>query len=163
VLTSPQTSVALRPVRPEDEAFLYEVYASTRADEMALVAWNEEQKDAFLHMQFNAQRTHYQKYYPRAEYQVIQRDENSIGRLIVDRSKNPILVIDIAILPEYRNNGIGTALITDLMAEAANLDWAIILHVEVFNPAIKLYERLGFVKTNEQGIYYEMMWRPQAN
>jgi ribosomal protein S18 acetylase RimI-like enzyme len=154
--------ITSRISQPTDGEFLFSVYASTRAEEMALVPWTPEQKESFLRMQSNAQLTHYQKYYPKAEHQIIQCDENSIGRLIVDRSKDPILVIDIALLPEYRNNGIGTALITNLMAEAANLHWALTLHVEVFNPAMRLYERLGFVKTSEQGIYHEMMWQPQT-
>ena len=159
--TSIGEQVILRSILPQDDSFLFQVYASTRADEMALVPWTAERKEAFLRMQFNAQRVHYQKYYPRAEYQIIQLGRVSVGRLIVDWSQNPILVIDIALLPEYRNNGIGTALMKDIMAEAAKLHWATTLHVEIFNPAMKLYERLGFVKTSEQGIYYEMTWQPR--
>lgn len=153
-------SIVLRNILSQDDAFLFQVYASTRAEEMALVPWTAEQKNAFLQMQFNAQRTHYQKYYPGAEYQIIQLGDISIGRLIVDWSKNPVLLIDIALLPEYRKNGIGTSILKEVMAEAAKRHWAMILHVEVFNPALKLYERLGFVKTSEQGIYYEMTWNP---
>lgn len=153
--------IILRDVLPQDDSFLFQVYASTRAEEMAMVPWSMEQKNAFLLMQFTAQRTHYQKYYPRAKYQVIQLENVAIGRLIVDWSKNPVLLIDIALLPGYRNKGLGTAILKDMLAETTKLHWAMILHVETFNPALKLYERLGFVKTNEQGIYYEMTWNPK--
>lgn len=149
----------LRTVTADDTDFLYSVYASTRSDEMALVDWTDEQKEAFVWMQFNAQRQHYATYYPGAEYDIIQRDGLPVGRLIVDRSKDPLLLMDIVLLPEYRNAGIGTTLIKGLMVEAAGKNWSVSLHVEIFNPAMKLYDRLGFVKLAEEGIYYEMSWR----
>jgi ribosomal protein S18 acetylase RimI-like enzyme len=150
----------LRPVRREDEAFLLQVYASTRADEMALVPWGAEQKDAFVRMQFNAQRQSYAQQSPDAKYDVILRDEVPVGRLIVNRTGDAIGLMDIALLPEYRNAGLGTALIRDLMDEARAAHKPLRLHVEFFNPALRLYERLGFRKISESGIYYEMEWTP---
>jgi ribosomal protein S18 acetylase RimI-like enzyme len=155
------THLTLRPVRAGDEDALYRIYASTRLDELALVDWTAEQKEIFLHMQFQAQTKHYQIYYPNAEYQMIQHEDNGpIGRLIVDRSKQSIQLMDIALFPEYRNTGIGTALIKDLITEATEQNRPITLHVEIFNRAMQLYNRLGFVKIGEQGIYHEMVWRP---
>jgi len=151
--------VTLRPIRPEDEAFLFEVYASTRAEEMALVAWDDEQKHAFLQMQFNAQRLSYQQQFPEQEYQIIMRGDVAAGRLIVDRSDEAVLLIDIALLPEHRNAGIGSSLIRDLQAEAAKAEKPVRLHVENFNPAFQLYERLGFTKVGESGFYWLMEWR----
>ena len=153
--------ITLRQVNPEDDEFLYHVYASTRADEMALVDWTDEQKKAFLRMQFQAQTRHYRLQYLNAEYQIIQRyDGIPIGRLIIDRSGGSILLMDIALLPEFRSAGIGTTIMHDLMAEAASTNRPVMLHVEVFNPAMRLYKRLGFVKSSEQGIYHEMIWQP---
>jgi len=153
--------VALLPVSAADAGFLLAVYASTRMEEMALVDWSPEQKDAFLRMQFEAQTKHYRSQYPDAEYQIIQRaDGVPIGRLIIDRSSDCILLMDIALLPEFRNHGIGTAMLRDLMAEAAAANLPIRLHVEFFNPVMKLYERLGFVKCQEAGLYYLMVWQP---
>jgi GNAT superfamily N-acetyltransferase len=154
----------LRKATPEDNSFYFRVYASTRADEMALVNWTAEQKEAFLLMQFNAQTEHYRLHYPQAEYQVIQRDGDLIGRLIVERTKDQLLIMDIALLPEYRNSGIGTAIIKDLMTEAARLGVPLVLRVEFFNPVIRLYTRLGFVKTREvNSVYHEMVWTPVAS
>ncbi len=131
---------------------------------MALVNWTAEQKEAFLWMQFNAQTEHYRLHYPLAEYQVIEQDGNSIGRLIMERSKNQLLIMDIALLPEYRHAGIGTALIQDLMDEAAQSCLPLVLRVEFFNPVIRLYTRLGFVKTREvNSVYHEMVWTPVAS
>ena len=154
--------IAMRPSQAADEAFLFTVYASTRESEMALVNWPQPQRDAFLHMQFNAQCHHYQTYYPHAEYYTILSSGLPVGRMILDRSQDPILVIDIALLPEHRNQGIGTALIKELMAEAARLHRAMMMHVAIFNPARKLYNRLGFIKTGELGIYLELTWHPES-
>lgn len=155
-------NITLRPSRQEDESLLFKVYASTRADEMALVDWTPGQKDAFLHMQFDAQRQYYLEQYQTAEYSIIQCDGIDIGRLIVDRQADGFLLMDIALLPEYRNGGIGKALITDLMAQAAEAGKPLRLHVEIFNPAVHLYERLGFKKIQMAGIYYEMEWQQEA-
>lgn len=158
------SQVTLRPVNPGDEEFLCRVYASTRTDEMALVDWSDPQKEAFLRMQFDAQTTHYRLHYPTAEYQIIQQGETPIGRLIVERSQKCLLVMDISLLPEYRNRGVGTALLKDLMAEAGQSNLPVVLRVEFFNPVIQLYTRLGFVKTREvNSVYHEMIWTPTQN
>jgi GNAT superfamily N-acetyltransferase len=156
--------VTLRPANPGDDEFLCRVYASTRTDEMALVDWSEAQKEAFLRMQFDAQTAHYRLHYPTAEYQIIQQGENPIGRLTVERSQKSLLIMDIALLPEYRHKGIGTALLKDLMAEAGHSNLPVVLRVEFFNPVIQLYARLGFVKTREvNSVYHEMVWTPTQN
>ena len=157
------SDVTLRPATPQDNPSYFRVYASTRADEMALVDWTDAQKEAFLRMQYNAQTEHYHVHYPEAEYQIIQRDGNPIGRLITERSKKQLLIMDIALLPEYRNTGVGTALIQDLMDEAARSGVPLVLRVEFFNPVIRLYTRLGFIKTREvNSVYHEMVWTPVA-
>ena len=152
----------LRPVKTSDEDFLFSVYASTRADEMKLVPWTAMQKQSFLQMQFNAQRQHYSVHYPKAQYYIIEQAGQMIGRMIVDRSENTILLMDIALLPEYRNKRIGSGLINTLLEEADKTNRPVQLHVETFNPAMRLYQRLGFVKTGEAGIYHEMTRQPIA-
>ena len=152
--------ISLRAVEVGDEEFVYQVYASTREAEMALVDWTAEQKAAFLRMQVSAQTDHYKNYYPRAQYHVIQREDVLIGRLITDQSPKNILIIDITLLPQYRAAGIGTAVMKNLMSYAEEINLPIILRVEFFNPALNLYARLGFVKTGEMSIYHEMTWTP---
>jgi len=111
-------TVSFRPIRPDDEAFLYEVYASTRLEELALVDWDDAQKAAFLRMQFTAQHKFYQAHYATTDFLIILRDDVPIGRLYIARWQNEILIVDIALLPPYRNTGIGTAILRDLLAEA---------------------------------------------
>ncbi len=128
---------------------------------MALVDWNEDQKADFLQMQFNAQRQHYLRYYPHAEYNLIcLEDQRPIGRMIIDRSRDEILLMDIALLPAYRNAGIGMRLVQDLQNEARAKGLPVRLHVEAFSRALHLYERLGFARAGEEGIYLKMEWIP---
>lgn len=150
----------LLPAQPADAAFLLAVYASTRANEMALVDWTPEQKRGFVQMQYNAQAQHYARVYPGAEYSIILNGKTAVGRLIVNRAHDEILMMDIALLPEYTRAGIGSAIIRELMAEAQQTGKPLRLHVETFNPAQHLYERLGFTKIAESGFYIEMEWRP---
>jgi ribosomal protein S18 acetylase RimI-like enzyme len=154
--------VSLRPVRSEDREFLLAVYASTRAEELAPVPWTEEQKAAFLRMQFEAQTAYWDEQYPKAERSVIDVDGSPVGRLYVQRWPAEIRLVDIALLPEFRRRGIGTGLLEKLFDEAASSGVPVTIHVELHNPARALYERLGFVAQGEQGIYALMRWTPAA-
>jgi len=152
-------SVSRRPAAHEDEEFLRRVYASTRTDEMALVDWTGEQKTAFLDMQFHAQHTFYHSEWPDAEYTILEEDGASIGRIYIDRRDREIHVIDIALLPECRNRGLGTSLISEIMEEAGRTERSVTLYVETFNPAQRLYNRLGFVQVKTDGLYMLFEWR----
>lgn len=154
---------SIRNMLPGDENFLRRVYASTREDEMRLVNWTNEQKEAFLNMQFDAQTRHYAIHYPQAEYFIIEKENKPIGRLILEKTKSQLLIMDIALLTENRGKGAGTIIIKDLMADAQKMAIPLVLRVEFFNPAIRLYTRLGFVKTREVNtVYHEMVWTPEA-
>lgn len=156
---SGQTSpVTLRAVAPGDDAFLLQVYSSTRADEMAQVPWNEAQREAFLRMQFDAQQLHYRTHNPDATHDIILRDGQPIGRLYVARRASEIRILDITILPEHRGTGTGTALIKDLMAEAARANLPLTIYVESFNRSHKLFDRLGFTQIDDDGINHLLQW-----
>jgi ribosomal protein S18 acetylase RimI-like enzyme len=155
-------TVALRSATPADGDFFARVYASARADELAAVPWTDEQKSAFLAQQFAAQSSHYAIHYADASYDVIVVDSEPAGRLIVSRGDDELLIVDIALLPEFRGRGIGTRLLEPLMEEAASRGVPVLIHVEQNNPAMTLYRRLGFEPTGEVGIYFEMRRFPQA-
>lgn len=152
-------AITFRPITEADRDFLRTVYASTRAEEMAMVPWSAEQKAAFCEMQFVAQHTHYQKYHPTASYDVMERGGTGIGRLYVERGESVILVIDITLLPAYRGAGLGTRLLKELQEEARAAGKTLTIHVEKFNPALRLYRRLGFVEKEDVGVYLLMEWR----
>jgi ribosomal protein S18 acetylase RimI-like enzyme len=151
-------SIGLRPAIAADEPFLCRVYASTREEELRLIDWDDDQKRAFLTMQFSVQRSSYRQSFPGCEYDVISIRDQPAGRLLVHRATDAIRVVDIGLLPEYRNQGIGGALLKAVLDEAAETGKPIRLHVESFNRALRLYERLGFRPVGINGIHLEMQW-----
>ena len=156
--------VRLRPVEPADEEFLLDVYASTRADEMALVPWTDEQKRAFLRMQLGAQREAYETNYKDAtDYQLILLDEQPVGRLWTARTEEQIRLLDIALLPEAQKHGIGTMLLAQLIAESEQLGKPLRHMVYRFNTgALRFYERHGFSQLGEAGAYLLMERQPAS-
>ncbi|HVF61348.1 MAG TPA: GNAT family N-acetyltransferase [Thermoanaerobaculia bacterium] len=153
--------LSLRPVRDDDRDFLYRVYAGTRLEELKLATdWSAEQKEQFLRQQFAAQDAYYRENYPGAEWSVVLRHGEPAGRLYVHRRPAEIRLMEIALLPEHRGCGLGTALLEELMAEARATARPLTIHVEVYNPALRLYERLGFRKREDKGVYWLMEWTP---
>lgn len=126
-----------------------------------IVDWTAEMKDAFILQQFTAQHSWYQEHYVGAEFQVILVEDMRAGRLYVHRRPTEIRLVDIALLPEHRQGGIGTSILRDLLAEGEAVGKPVTIHVEVYNPAMRLYERLGFRPIEERGPYRLMEWRPQ--
>lgn len=155
----PGDGISLRAAKEDDEEFLSRVYASTRETELMLTNWSDEQKAEFCRMQFHAQSTDYRGNYPNAQYSVIEQGGAPVGRLIVDRRAQIIHITDIALLSEARGRGIGTKLLRELMEEASAAGKALSIHVEKFNPALRLYVRLGFRPIEDKGIYLLMEWR----
>lgn len=151
--------VSLRPATVDDTEFLAAVYAATRMVELEATDWDDAQKADFCRMQFTAQDSHYRQHYPTAEFSVIEVSGIPVGRLYVDRWKNEIRIMDIAILPEHRGKGIGSRLLPGLKQEAADSGRSLSIHVERFNPALRLYERLGFRMTEDKGVYFLLEWK----
>lgn len=151
--------ISLRPSATDDEPFLYQIYASTRLDEIAAFGWNEAQQEAFLRMQFNAQQRAYEWQFPGAEHFIILRDEELAGRMIVSRTVDEIRLTDITLLPEYRNAGAGTLLVEELQAQAKEAGLPLRLRVLKTNTAARrLYERLGFALTAESDTHFMLEW-----
>jgi ribosomal protein S18 acetylase RimI-like enzyme len=148
--------VSLRPARDEDEALLYRVFASTREAELAPLGLDEGQKTTLLRMQYTAQHQHYRAAFPGAEYLVVLRAGQPVGRYYLYRGPDEFRVLDIALLPEHRRAGIGGALLGALLAEADLAGRPVRLHVERNNPAIRLYERLGFKCIGDTGVYFHL-------
>lgn len=153
--------ITLRPIGPDDMDLLLRVYGSTREEEMAMVVdWSAEQKAGFVRQQFEAQHAWYQDHYQGARFDVILVDGVPAGRLYVHRREAEIRLVDITFLPEFRGGGFGTSLLRDLLAEGEAAGKPVTIHVEVFNPAMRLYERLGFQPVEERGPYRLMKWTP---
>ncbi len=154
--------LTFRRLADADLPFLARVYASTRAEELAATPLTDAVKAAFLADQFQLQHAHYQKYYPNADWLVTMRDGEDMGRLYIERWPTQHRIIDIALLPEHRGKGFGEALLRDLLDEATACCKAVTIHVEKFNPAMRLYRRLGFTTEEDKGVYDLMRWRAPA-
>ncbi len=154
---------ALRPEREEDVPFLMALYASTREDEVAqAVDWSPEQKAAFLEMQFKAQRHHYRTYIENCRFDILECHSVPVGRLYLDERPTRRHIVDIALLPEWRSKGVGTAILEGLMAAGRTGGRGVGIFVEKFNPALRLYRRLGFTEVQDTGVYLEMEWMPEG-
>ena len=116
-----------------------------------------------MSMQFNAQRQQYDGSYPEAENSIVLRDDHPIGRILVDRKGHDITLVDVALLPEHRNAGIGSALVQRLLAQAIVAKKPVRLHVLKSNPALRLYERLGFSRVSDESMYFEMIFQPEGS
>ena len=155
--------VALRPVTAADDAFLFAVYASTRAEELAGTGWSAAQRKIFLQSQFELRRAHYARVFPAARRWLVLRHGNPIGTLQVDRTAEEIRVVDIAFLPAHRGRGLGSRLLRGLCEEARAADKPLRLHVLKADRAAHLYTRLGFAPTGENGPYLKLEWRARSD
>lgn len=152
--------VSYRSMCPDDMPFLCALYRSTREGELARTPWTEAQKREFIEMQFAAQHAHYQEHYPDAIWLVIEVDSRPVGRLYMERWADEHRIIDIALVPHMRGNGIGQAILEDLLEDAKNENKAVGIHVEKDNPAMRLYRRLGFQTIADKGVYDLLRCRP---
>lgn len=151
-------TISVRQEQPQDEAFLFELYASTRQEELDAWGWPAEMRKVFLTMQFKASQN-YRNSFPDAEFQIVLLDAVNAGRIIVHRSREELRIVDIALLPEYRNAGAGSALLQRIFGEAAACKKPLRLSVLKGNRAERLYRRLGFEKIGENEMHLEMEWR----
>src|SRR3989442_8914713 len=146
-MTASLNSIRLRAATPADEAFLLELYESSRGDDLRGLGWDEKRISEFLEMQYEAQQRFFDSEYKGANDQIILREDTLLGRLMVDRREHEIRCIDVALLPEYRNAGIGTLLLRQLQEEANRGRKPLRVQIFSFNRAVNLLERFGFVRT----------------
>ena len=150
---------SFRPATSDDEPFLLEMYGSTRAQELAQTDWDDQQRDAFIRMQFSAQQAHYRKQYPHGEHLIICIGGTAVGRLYFAESVDEVRILDITIDMHQRGAGIGSPILFELMNEAGAAGKPVRVYVEGFNRSLRLFERMGFVKADENGFSYLMEWQ----
>lgn len=151
-------AITLAPAGAAHQAFLLELYASTRADLAGLVGGDDGLRD-LLRMQFKAQQQYYLARFPQAVAQLVLHDDKPVGRVVVERGAEALRLVDISLLPAFRRRGIGQHLLRLLMAQAAQAALPLRLSVLLGNPAQRLYQRLGFVAGAAAGIHLPMEWR----
>jgi ribosomal protein S18 acetylase RimI-like enzyme len=150
--------VALRSVTAADDDLVFWIYASTRED-VAAAPWDATERETFLRHQYAAQRADYEARFPDATHSIIVVDDNDVGRIWVDRRPDEIRLLDIALLAEHRNRGLGDELVSALIAEARREDVPLRHSVYKDNAAaLRFYARLGFEVVEDFGMYVLMEW-----
>lgn len=144
----------------EDVDFLFEVYASSRAEEMSLWGWTDEQQLQFLRMQHDAQQRSYRQHYPALQYSIILTDEEKAGRVAIVQLEEELVLVDIILLPQFQNMGVGSWILRELQRDAVDKKMPIRLNVRTDSRAQQLYERFGFQAVADSGVYVMMKWLP---
>ncbi len=155
-------AISVRAEQPQDEPFLFELYASARQAELDAVGWPPEMRRAFLDAQFRACQHGYHTAFAGAEFLIVLRDGANAGRIVIHRTREELRVVDIVLLPPFRNAGIGAALLQKLFGEAAATKKPVRLKVDRGSRAERFYHRLGFEKIAETELYFELEWRAPA-
>ena len=154
--------LSYRPMDDGDLPFVAELYASTRREEVAQTGWPAEMQEAFLRQQHEAQHSHYTIHFGDAEWLIVERGGEAIGRLYLRDQPEGLHVIDISLVPESRGQGIGGAILRDVLGQARELGKTVSIHVEKLNPARRLYDRLGFRIVEDKCIYDLMETGPEG-
>jgi ribosomal protein S18 acetylase RimI-like enzyme len=154
--------IGLRPANAADTPFLQRVFRSTREPELARLPWTDAQKEQFCAMQFAAQDRGYRAAHPAAEFLIVLCGDDEAGRLYRAGTADALHILDIALLPPWRNRGVGTHLLRETMARAAARGVPLAMHVAKDNPARRLYARLGFVECADDGVYVRLERRAPA-
>lgn len=154
---------ATRPETDADIDFLMRLFASTREDELAPLPWTAEQKTAFLAQQFQAQRRHYRTQIDDCAFDVIEHQGEPVGRLYLQTGPTYLHLVDIALLPAVRGQGVGGAILAALQSAAGATGKGVSAFVEQSNPARRLYRRLGFTEVADHGIHLEIIWPAPAS
>jgi ribosomal protein S18 acetylase RimI-like enzyme len=143
----------LRPAGEEDLPFLYQLFCANRPELAGL-------PEPLLQMQFRAQSGGYGARFPGADHQIVVVEGRPIGQMLVAYLPAAIRLVDIALLPEAQGFFTGTQLVKDLQQRAAAAVKPLQLSVYETNPARRLYERLGFTITEQDGPRLQMTWDP---
>jgi ribosomal protein S18 acetylase RimI-like enzyme len=150
--------IELRPATPDDTSFMSRLFARVCEDELGLGNWDAPQKQALLAMQFEAQSRSYRENYPESGYQIVLFAGQPVGRIFIHRGRDAIRIVDIALVPEQRNRGIGGELVNRVLEEAAREQKPVRLSVRHSNPAQRLYHRLGFTLIGHSALHDDWEW-----
>lgn len=150
--------LTLRPARTDDEEFLYRLFYSVYLEKLQLVPMSAAEKKTLVELTYQGFTRHYNSLVPASDDRLVLLDNESIGRMILLQVPGEIRLADLAILPQYRCRGIGSALIGQLQAESTMSKRPVRLQVARFDRALKLYRRLGFYKIDVAGPYLHLEW-----
>lgn len=156
----------LRPARPEDADFLFSVFVASRERELSVLPLPPEQAAAFARQQYRAHLMGQETEFPDAVELIVEmpgEDGRPVptGRLVRAERPGEVWICDLAVMPDRRNAGLGAALLRAAMDEVTARGLILRGSVTPYNPARRLYARLGVVELPGQGAYIPLEWRPE--
>jgi len=155
-MTHATPQITLRRAAPADEVFLQRLFRETHTSVRDLP---EPLRGALAAMQYRARALSYASAYPQSEDWILCLDPATpIGRQLIAHHAGSLYLIDLAVLPEYQGQGIGTQILQGCISSAARDGLALRLTVAQGNPAKLLYQRLGFTTHAEDEVNLEMVW-----
>jgi len=153
----------LQPAGDEDQSFLAGLYTDVHAPEFLATDLPAAALEPLLAMQHRAQVMGYAAQFPAAVNEIVwisdQHGDERAGRLLVNTTAAEIRLVDVALLTRFRGHGVGTQLVRGVCDRARTANVPLRLSVHAGNPAQRLYERLGFILTGDDGVYRTMELR----
>jgi ribosomal protein S18 acetylase RimI-like enzyme len=153
--------ITLRPTKETDAPFLRQLFESWKADDFGLTKLDPVSFAMLIDIQWLAHSRSGAATRPGAESRIVVVDGQDAGHLVVERSPGLIHLSEIALLPDWRNRGLGQILVKQLQDEARASGAEIRLHVARHNPAQRFYGRLNFTPVENHGAQLPMVWRHQ--
>ena len=153
-------SVTTRAATADDDAFLFELFKAVRAPEFAHVPLAPAQLDMLLSIQFAGQKQSYGAQYPGGNHIILMHGQ-PIGRIWLYCAPSEHHLVDISLVPEFRNRGIGAALIGEAIAAARAAGVRLTCSVAVTNGgSLRFHQRLGFRICGQDEVYYDLAVEP---
>lgn len=156
---APSTALLMRPVRGEDEPFLFELFAADKREEFAAAGVPGMQAQMLIEIQYRGRKMTYATQYPDAEDSILlDEHEMPVGRLLLHREKTRWRIVDVAVQTAHRGRGLGSTALRNCQARCAEAGARLELSVAKTNVARLLYERLGFCVLSEDATAVDMAW-----
>ena len=155
--------IQLKKKDENDSEFLFQLFEEIKIAELNIFNWPEQMRNQFISMQYNAFEKMIKNEYPKADDFIIIYNFQNAGRLQLNKDNSGLRIINISLLPDFRNLGIGSKVIKDLLSEADSKKRPVYLEVDKVNPAFNLYSRLGFEIYHQDEIKYSMKYSSPCN
>jgi GNAT superfamily N-acetyltransferase len=156
----PGGMIYLRPARPDDETFQFDLFRSSRSGVFRLGRLPDAKIDELLTAQFGSRMRSLRERFPHAQWSIIEFQGSAIGELIVDDTASAPCMIDMSLLQSHQRRGIGGAVIRALAAAAAGRGGLRAMVLMTNAHSLEMFRRLGFVDSGHDSAYVELRWQP---
>nr|WP_294510995.1 GNAT family N-acetyltransferase [uncultured Rhodopila sp.] len=153
--------VVLRPELPNDSGFLYALFRCHNLPVLSAMPVDEATRETLMRMQFDSQTRSYRAQYPDARFDIVERDSVAVGRLIVHADDQAGCIVDIGLLPDRQGAGLGTALLSAVLADLAGRCPVVRCQVLWNNErSLRMCRRAGFADAGEAPPFVQLEWHP---